>query len=427
MIDVPARPRVDDPQEGVQRYRILDLLGRGGMGDVYKAWDDELEMLVALKALRSSAAHDPLVLARFKQEVKLARRIKHVNVAQVHDLVEQDATRYLAMEYVDGKALNEILAAKGRLPIHVALGILVQVCRGVQAAHDVGVIHRDLKPHNVMLTRRHGRAMILDFGIAREAGAPELTEAGIILGSPQYMSYEQLAGQPVTPRSDLYAIGILLFEMVTGVSPFRVPGASAATLRALREVPPDPRQHEARLPEFVVQAIGRCLAKEPADRFASAEELATFLSRHRAEEPREGALSTTLETTSGELITVGPGPTALVALAESGDRDLIADRLERLGCAVELASDGSAAVDAALRRPYSLIILGARLDRLDGLTACQLLKGNPRLADTHVVVVLGETDPGGEAFARQAGAADVVRAPVNVHALSRTVRRCLTA
>ena len=407
-----------------ERFELKDLIGRGGMGDVFRAWDRELEVEVALKSLRQAAAREPRVLARFKTEVKLARRIKHVNVAQVYDLAEQGGCRYLSMEFVEGKTLAAILKTRGGLPLHVALGLMRQICSGVQAAHDEGVTHRDLKPQNVMIRRRNGRACILDFGIAREeGGTEEATEVGVILGSPQYMSYEQLAGLPVGPRSDVFQLGILLFEMVTGVSPFRVPGASTSTLRALREVAPDPRQVDPKLPAFVADAVRRSLSRWPEDRFPTAAALLEALEEHR----QEVAVSSepcTFDTDSGA-IEIASGPTALVAAPDGPERAALADRLTRLGCAVTLASTGIAAMDEALGKKFSLVVLASALPGVDGLTACQLLRRSPASADTKIVVLVDPGNHDREIFARQVGATDVVRLPLNLHAFARTVRPLL--
>ena len=420
----PIPSSVTSASEDEPRFEIRELLGRGGMGDVFNAWDSVLDQPVALKSLRASAATDPIVLERFKMELKLARRIKHVNVAQVHDLVVQDGVRYLSMEYVDGKPLSDILAAKGKLPVRVALAILRQVCSGVQAAHEVGVIHRDLKPHNVMISRKTGRAIVLDFGIARETGGSALTEAGLIVGSPQYMSYEQLSGLPVTPRSDVYSLGILFYEMVTGVSPFRVPGASSSTLRALREVPPDPRTQVPDLPNFVAEAVLHCLAKNAEDRPASPMALVRELDRGRQAECEPPEISTTLSTDSGD-IAIAAAPAALVALPANPERDDIRDRLERLGMRVDLVDDGMQAVESCFAGDYAVIVLGAALTRMDGFTACQLLRRNPRAAESSILLLLDGDATGREAFARQVGATDVVRRPLNVHAFSRKVRELL--
>jgi serine/threonine-protein kinase len=423
ILDTPSTTVAADKAE---RFEILELLGRGGMGEVYKAWDRELEVPVALKSLRPSAAHDPAVVARFRREAKLARRIKHLNVAQMHDLVEIARAKYLCMEYVDGKSLRGILDSKRAVPVHVALGIMRQVCGGVQAAHDVGVIHRDLKPHNVMITRKHGRACILDFGIAREVGAADSTEAGIILGSPQYLSYDQLAGQPVTAASDVYQLGILLYEMVTGVSPFRAPGASAAALRALREIPPDPRQHERRIPQFLADVILRCLSRFPDDRPQSPVDLWRAIEAGEASLPPPDPTEVTavIETDSGT-IALGANPSVLLAAPPGPERDDMADRLARLGCDVTVTSDGLQALDRANAQRYSLAVLAAGLPQLDGLTACQLMRRMTASKDTPVVMLLDGQDGGREAFARQVGASDVIHTPLNVHAFMRSIRSLL--
>ena len=410
-----------------ERYELLDLLGRGGMGEVYKAWDAELEMPVALKALRPSLATDPKIMERFRREAKLARRIKHVHVAQMHDLVEWRGQRYLSMEFVEGQSIKALLTRRGKFPVHVALALIRQTCAGVEAAHEEGVIHRDLKPHNVMVTRRTGRACILDFGIARELNDDDMTEAGVILGSPQYMSYEQLSGMPIGTRSDIYQLGLMLFEMVTGVSPFRAPGGTA-TMRALREVPPDPRTIEPRLPTFVAEAVLRCMQKWPEDRFASARDMLVALTPPSVQrgagagavEVAEPELPAIVEM-DGAAVAVSEAPRALVAISVASERDAVVDRLGRLGCAVTVARDGTEALQRAHAEPFALVVLGANLQGVDGLMACQVLKQGAA-ASVPVIIVLDAGDEGRTAFAQQAGAAAVVRSPLNVHALSRAVR-----
>ena len=406
-----------------ERYELIDLIGRGGMGEVYKAWDHELETVVALKSLRAAVAGDPKVLERFRREAKLARRIKHVHVAQMYDLVEWRGQRYLSMEHVDGQSLKSILVRKGKLPVHVALSLMRQACAGVHAAHEVGVIHRDLKPHNIMVTRRGARACILDFGIARELGEEDVTEVGVILGSPQYLSYEQLAGRPVTPRSDIYQLGLLLYELVTGIAPFRAPGAGTAALRALREVPPDPRTVEPKLPAFVAEAILRCLQKWPDDRFGTALDLGAALRAPKCEIDAGlvGPDELPVLELDGSSISIS-APTALVAVEAAAERDAVIDRLTRLGCLVTVARDGMDALEQAHAQTFSLAVFGATLKGVDGLTACQILKRTPLGAETPVVLVLDAGDDGRVAFAHEAGAAAVIRSPLNVHALARTVR-----
>jgi serine/threonine protein kinase len=411
-----------------ERFEIVKLLGRGGMGEVYQARDHALDADVALKSLRAHVAQDPRVLARFRREAKLARRIKHVNVAQVHDLVEFRGQRYLCMEYVDGRSLRDILAVKTRLPVHVVLSLMRQVCLGVHAAHDVGVIHRDLKPHNIMVTRRDGRACILDFGIAREVDDEDLTEHGVILGSPQYLSYDQLAGWPATPRSDVYQLGIVLYEMLTGISPFRAPGARTAALKALREVPPDPRHVDPRIPDFVAAAVLRCLQPDPSDRFASALDIALALEPQGADalQAKLHEPAPILELDSGPIHLKG-APRAIVAVPALADREAVLDRLGRLGISVTTAADGEEALRLAGEGNWSLVVLAGDLARVDGLTACQILRRSGGPDAPPVMLLLPPGDDGRIAFAREAGAADVIHAPLNPHAFSRKVRDLVVA
>lgn len=404
------------------RFEVRELLGRGGMGDVYRGWDLELEIDVALKSLRRSLARDEVVLQRFRREAKLARRIKHVNVAPVYDTAVIGDQRFLVMEYVHGKPLSEILRVKSHLPLHVALSVMRQVCSGVHAAHECGVIHRDLKPHNIMIARRDGRAVILDFGIARECSEGSTTEEGILLGSPQYMSYEQLCGEPATLRSDVYALGILLYELTTGVSPFRVPGAVPSVLRALREVPPDPRRLNPKLPTFLAEATIRCLQRDPLGRFDSALALREALSECSV----NTSASMTLDA-SGEAIEIAAAPTALVACPDSPERAELIDRLERLGLATRVVDDGLRAVESALATPPSFALLASGLPGMDGLTACQVLRRNLPVGTCHLLVMLPAEQDEKEAFARQVGADEVIRLPLNVHAVSRLLRRMLQA
>jgi CheY-like chemotaxis protein len=237
------------------------------------------------------------------------------------------------------------------------------------------------------------------------------------------MSYEQIAGLPLGPRSDIYQLGLMLYELVTGVAPFRAPGAGTAALRALREVPPDPRTVEPRLPAFVAEAITRCLQKWPDERFGTALELQAALECPSSLDDtftRSPAIAE-IELDEGQSVSIS-APTALVAVEGKAERDAVVDRLGRLGCLVEIARDGADALQQAHARTFSLAIFGGTLGGVDGLTACQILKRTPAGADVPVVLVLDPGDDGRVAFAREAGASAVLHSPLNVHALSRTVR-----
>ena len=274
------------------RYEIRGLLGSGGMGTVYKAFDRELEELVALKLIRKDRLSRPDALTRFRKEVKLARRVSHRNVARVYDLGEADDERYFTMELVEGKSLAAVLEA-GPLPIPGVTRVGREMAAALAAAHAVGVIHRDLKPDNVLIAL-DGRAVLTDFGIARglEQPASEATLAGSWVGTPLYMAPELLAGLgPADAACDVFSLGVILFEALTGARPW--PAEDLADLAArLTDPPVDPRRLREDVPAQLAAVILACLARAPADRPPSAEELARALERCDVRAAGRAALET---------------------------------------------------------------------------------------------------------------------------------------
>ena len=204
------------------RYRVIGLLGRGGMGEVYRATDLTLGQSVALKFLPEEASRNPRLLERFHGEVRVARLVSHPNVCRVYDIGEVEGMPYISMEYVDGEDLASLLTRIGRLPANKALETARKLCSGLAAAHDRGVIHRDLKPQNIMIDKR-GEVVIMDFGLA--AIADQLSGAEVRNGTPAYMAPEQLKGESVTARSDIYALGLVLYELFTGKQPYEAKNA----------------------------------------------------------------------------------------------------------------------------------------------------------------------------------------------------------
>ena len=222
------------------RYEIQSVLGRGGMGVVYRALDRDLDDLVAIKTLRSDAlSADPTLLDRFKQEIKLARRITHPNILRTHDLGESNGLRYLSMEYVKGITLKHLVESDQVLPTPVALRIAKQMCAGLAAAHEAGVIHRDIKPQNILI-EPSGGLKIMDFGIARLTEDRGMTATGTVIGTPDYMSPEQARGLPLDFRSDIYSTGVVLYELFTGTLPFEGDRPLAVVLKHVQEKPPSP-------------------------------------------------------------------------------------------------------------------------------------------------------------------------------------------
>ncbi len=264
------------------RYEMKEILGAGGMGVVYRAYDRELQEPVAIKTLRPEAmAGGTAALERFKQEIRLARRIAHRNVVRTYDLGEVNGMYYLTMEYVEGTSLKQLIDSRGKLPVAVVLTIGKQLCRALEVAHAEGVIHRDIKPQNIVVDPT-GFLKVMDFGIARLANPPQgkgLTEAGVSIGTPDYMSPEQLSGAELDVRSDLYAAGVVLFECLTGRVPYLADTPWALVAKHIEEDPPSPRELNADVPEALAALILTAMAKDPAQRFASAAEMHDALAR----------------------------------------------------------------------------------------------------------------------------------------------------
>src|SRR5919197_4019027 len=282
------------------QYRIVGLLGRGGMGEVYRAEDLKLEQLVALKFLPEELAKDGAALARFHREVRIARQISHRNVCRVYNIVEYQGWHFILMEYVKGEELSSVLKRFGRLPADKALSIARQICAGLAAAHEVGVVHRDLKPGNIMIDEK-GDVRITDFGLA---GLMEEFGGGASLeGTPEYMSPEQLAGGELTVKSDIYSLGLVLYEIFSGRKAF-----SAGTLtdllrlRKTDSLPESPSSVVKDLDPLVERVIERCLAADPKDRPASALEVAAALP---GGDPLAAALAAG-ETPSPEMVAAAP-------------------------------------------------------------------------------------------------------------------------
>src|SRR3989442_1490972 len=279
----PRSARPSPPRDALRpgtlfanRYEVKEVLGMGGMGVVYRAFDRELREPVAIKALRPEAlVGSGVALERFKQEIRLARKITHRNVVRTYDLGEVNGMYYLTMEYVEGTSLKQLIGTRGPLPVSVTLTIGKQLCRALEVAHEEGVIHRDIKPQN-MVVEPSGVLKVMDFGIARLANRSKdegLTKDGMSIGTPDYMSPEHLSGKELDARSDLYSAGVVLFECLTRRLPFDAETTFALIAKHLEEEPPDPRTVNPDVPEALAQVILKTMAKEPADRYQTAVQM----------------------------------------------------------------------------------------------------------------------------------------------------------
>ncbi len=260
------------------RYQIIEKVGKGGMGEVYKALDREIDEKVALKLLNPDIAGDEKTIERFRSELKLARQISHRNVCRMYDLNKAEGTHYIIMEYVAGEDLKSSIRRMGPLNPAKAVFITKQVCEGLIEAHRLGVVHRDLKPQNIMIDPE-GNVRIMDFGIARSLKTKGVTDTGVIIGTPEYMSVEQVEGEAVDQRSDVYSLGVILYEMLTAAVPFNGDTPLSIALKHKTQPPPNPREITPLIPEDLSQLILKCMEKDKEKRFQNAEELLTELSR----------------------------------------------------------------------------------------------------------------------------------------------------
>jgi serine/threonine-protein kinase len=265
------------------RYRIEKLLGEGGMGSVYKAHDSELGRTVALKLVRPELAISPQIMQRFKQELLLASRISHKNILRIHDMGDVNGVKFITMAFVEGSDLSALIEETGGLPFERALKFTKQLCGALEAAHNEGVVHRDLKPQNILIDQADN-VHVSDFGLAKslEPEATMMTQVGQILGTPRYMSPEQAEGKEVDHRSDLYALGLILYEMFTSEVPFRAESTLQLMYKQVNEAAKDPRTVRPDLPAYLANIILKCLEKDRAKRYQSAREILADLDAESA-------------------------------------------------------------------------------------------------------------------------------------------------
>jgi len=283
--DIEVTETMETPKEELStgstfagRYQIIEELGRGGMGRVYKAHDTKIKEKIALKLIKPEIAKDKKTIERFSNELRLARKIRHKNVCGMFDLGEEKGTHYITMEFVPGEDLRSLIRRIGQLPIGKSISIATQICEGLAEAHRLGVVHRDLKSNNIMIDKE-GNARIMDFGIARSLEAKGITGAGVMIGTPEYMSPEQVEGKEVDQRSDIYSLGIILYEMVTGRVPFEGDTPFTIGMKHKGEMPQNPKELNTQISGDLSALILKCLEKDKEKRYQSSVEVRSELER----------------------------------------------------------------------------------------------------------------------------------------------------
>ncbi len=273
---------------GNGRYELREPIAAGGMATVYKAWDTRVERVVAIKILRSLAKTDRRAIERFRREAHAAARLSHPNAVTIYDFLEENGEHYLIMEYVDGVNLKQYLGQKGTLAPGEAVQITSQICSVLQVAHAQGFIHRDIKPQNIMIAK-DGQAKLTDFGIVRVMEAAGLTNTGIVLGTADYLAPEQARGEPLSPASDLYSLGVVLYEMLAGRPPFLGSSAVQVAMQHANNVPPPPSKYNPRIPKPLELVVKKVLQKEPERRYPDADSMRKALHDSLKKSIEEGA------------------------------------------------------------------------------------------------------------------------------------------
>jgi len=277
----PLKPSSEELSRGTLfagRYEVIEELGKGGMGRVYRVLDTKIDEEVALKLIRPEVASERKTIKRFSNELRLARQISHKHVCRMYDLSEEAGIHYITMEYVPGESLKSMIKMTKQFSASTAISIAKQICQGLAEANKYGVVHRDLKPGNIMIDR-DGNVRIMDFGIARSIESKEVTETGMLIGTPEYMSPEQVRGEGEDHRSDIYSLGIILYEMLTGKLPFEGKTPISIAMKHQREVPKNPEELNPQIPDSLIHVILKCMEKKKEMRYQGAEELLTELNK----------------------------------------------------------------------------------------------------------------------------------------------------
>jgi len=392
-------------------YSVVERIGRGGMATVYKAYHAALDRYVAIKVLPEFFAEDEEYRERFHQEAMSVARLRHPNILSVYDFGHERGIAYLVLELISGGTLADRLGT--RIDIHDTVAMLKPIADALDNAHRNGVLHRDIKPSNILL-HRDGTPVLADFGLAKlAASVRRLTASGIVMGTPEYMSPEQAAGDPIGPPSDLYAFAIVAYEMLTGRVPFEADTPAAVLLSHLNKAMPAMHELRGELSRHAEDALRRALAKSPSERFQTATEFVAALTP--AAWPTAGQSEQAVTAVAARRPPSGPTrklPSVLVVDDGVANRELIEACLAGVECEVRLAADGPSALSAVESREPDLVLLDVQMPGMDGHEVCRRIKSDPNRRLIPIVMITALNSVSDRVTALESGADDFMSKPV---------------
>jgi putative two-component system response regulator len=403
-------------------YRILERIGRGGMATVFKAHHAALDRCVAVKVLPDFFAEEEEYRERFQQEARSVARLKHPNILDVFDFGQDGGVTYLVLELIEGGTLADRMGSP--IELQQVVELLRPIASALDHAHSVGILHRDIKPSNILL-HRDGTPVLADFGLAKMASVRKLTASGIVMGTPEYMSPEQVVGEQIGPASDLYSLGIVVYEMLTGRVPFHAETPAAVLLSHMNKAMPPAPELTGELSSHAEEVLRKALAKAPQDRFRTAADLVAALTP-AAWPTRElhlpgGSLGSSLSKRSAARRL----PSVLVVDDGAANRELIEACLAGVECEVRLAEDGPQALKSIATAPPDLVLLDVQMPGMDGYQVCERIKSDPKLRLVPVVMITALNDTADRVQALESGADDFMSKPVERMELIARVKSAL--